>query len=201
MTNEVEFLGGIPIFGGLQQEDLSQVAQHARHHSFGPGEDIIREGDQDRRLFVIVEGEVEVVKEQGSAKERRVRALGPCSYFGEMALLDDLVRSATVRATKETQVLSLEQTDLHKALMDNPSMAVELLRMLSRRVRAVEKSLVHTLGGLLPICANCKAVRDEKGSWIKIERYIEDHSEADFTHGICPVCSKKLYPRLYQKEE
>ena len=79
-------------------------------------------------------------------------------------------------------------------------MAFELLRMLSQRVRALEKSLVRTLGGLLPICAKCKAIRDENGSWIRLETYIEDHSGADFTHGICPECAKMLYPHLAQVE-
>jgi len=50
------------------------------------------------------------------------------------------------------------------------------------------------LGGLLPICSNCKKIRDDKGYWDQLERYIQTHSEAQFTHGICPDCAKKLYP-------
>ena len=52
---------------------------------------------------------------------------------------------------------------------------------------------VKTLGGLLPICANCKKIRDDKGYWNQLEGYIQDHSEAEFTHGICPECIEKLY--------
>ena len=55
---------------------------------------------------------------------------------------------------------------------------------------------VKTLSGLLPICANCKMVRDDKGYWKQIESYIRDHSEAEFSHSICPACVKKLYPEL-----
>ena len=55
---------------------------------------------------------------------------------------------------------------------------------------------VKTLSGLLPICASCKKIRDDKGYWNQIESYIRNHSEADFTHSICPQCSKKLYPEL-----
>lgn len=55
---------------------------------------------------------------------------------------------------------------------------------------------VKTLSGLLPICANCKKIRDDKGYWNQIEAYIRDHSEADFSHSICPECGKKLYPEL-----
>ena len=58
---------------------------------------------------------------------------------------------------------------------------------------------VKILSGLLPICASCKKIRDDKGYWKQIELYIRDHSEANFTHGICPECSKKIYPELEHK--
>jgi PAS domain S-box-containing protein len=59
---------------------------------------------------------------------------------------------------------------------------------------------VKTLSGLLPICASCKNIRDDQGYWKQIEVYIRDHSEAEFTHGICPGCARKLYPELYPTE-
>ena len=55
---------------------------------------------------------------------------------------------------------------------------------------------VKTLTGLLPICASCKKIRDDKGYWNQIESYIKSHSEAEFTHSICPDCAEKLYPEL-----
>ena len=58
---------------------------------------------------------------------------------------------------------------------------------------------VKQLSGLLPICASCKRIRDDKGYWTKIEAYIRDHSEAEFSHGLCPDCGKKLYPE-YSEE-
>jgi len=57
-------------------------------------------------------------------------------------------------------------------------------------------SKVQLLSGLLPICANCKKIRDDQGYWNQIESYVRTHSEAEFTHGICPECAKKLYPDL-----
>ena len=57
---------------------------------------------------------------------------------------------------------------------------------------------VKTLSGLLPICANCKKIRDDKGYWNQIEVYIRDHSEADFSHSICPECAKNIYPEFYK---
>ncbi len=60
---------------------------------------------------------------------------------------------------------------------------------------------VKTLSGLLPICASCKKIRDDSGYWKQIEAYIKEHSDATFTHGICPECVKKLYPGLVIDDE
>jgi YesN/AraC family two-component response regulator len=58
---------------------------------------------------------------------------------------------------------------------------------------------VKNLSGLLPICSSCKKIRDDKGYWQQIESYIREHSEAQFSHGVCPDCLKKLYPNLTQE--
>ena len=63
----------------------------------------------------------------------------------------------------------------------------------SRRVKVLE--------GLLPICAKCKKIRDDKGYWNQIECYIRDHSEADFTHGLCPDCIEELYGTHYREKK
>lgn len=60
---------------------------------------------------------------------------------------------------------------------------------------------VKTLKGLLPICANCKKIRDDTGYWQDVAVYIRDHSEAEFSHGICPDCMKSLYPEIYGKPD
>ena len=60
---------------------------------------------------------------------------------------------------------------------------------------------VKTLSGLLPICSYCKKIRDDKGHWNQIEAYLRDHSEANFSHGLCPDCAKKLYPEFYKGDE
>jgi hypothetical protein len=57
---------------------------------------------------------------------------------------------------------------------------------------------VKTLSGLLPICAHCKKIRDDKGYWNQIESYIRDHSEVEFSHSICPECAKNFYPEFYK---
>ena len=62
---------------------------------------------------------------------------------------------------------------------------------------------IKTLKGIIPICASCKKIRDDKGYWSQIELYIKNHSEADFSHSICPECAKKLYPEFnsYKSKE
>ncbi len=55
---------------------------------------------------------------------------------------------------------------------------------------------IKTLSGILPICASCKKIRDDRGYWNQVEAYVRDHSQAEFSHSICPDCKKKLYPDL-----
>jgi PAS domain S-box-containing protein len=67
--------------------------------------------------------------------------------------------------------------------------------------RRLQQSLneVRTLRGIVPICVNCKKIRDDKGFWNQVEKYISDNSEAKFSHSMCPECKKELYPELYKK--
>ena len=70
----------------------------------------------------------------------------------------------------------------------------ESQRLLEELKQALHK--VKQLRGLLPICSSCKKIRDDKGYWKQIESYIQEHSEAEFSHGICPECAKALHPDL-----
>ena len=67
-------------------------------------------------------------------------------------------------------------------------------KLIEELQNALEK--VNLLSGFLPICASCKKIRDDKGYWNQIESYIRDHSEVEFSHGICPECAQELYPQL-----
>jgi PAS domain S-box-containing protein len=60
---------------------------------------------------------------------------------------------------------------------------------------------IKTLHGILPICASCKKIRDDQGAWHQVEAYIRDHTDAEFSHGLCADCAKKLYPGFAQGEE
>jgi hypothetical protein len=74
------------------------------------------------------------------------------------------------------------------ALVEKEKLIVKLEKALSE---------VKMLSGMLPICASCKRIRDDKGYWNQIESYIKEHSDAEFTHGMCPECAKKLYPDIF----
>ena len=60
---------------------------------------------------------------------------------------------------------------------------------------------IKTLSGLIPICASCKKIRDDQGYWNQVEKYITEHSDARFSHGICPACVKKLYPGFAESSD
>ncbi|MGD9054880.1 MAG: PAS domain S-box protein [Desulfobacterales bacterium] len=81
------------------------------------------------------------------------------------------------------------------------SMRKQNEKELNQLIGSLKKSLakVRQLSGLLPICASCKKIRDDKGYWNQIEEYIRHHSEAEFSHGICPECSRKLYPEYHRR--
>lgn len=94
-----------------------------------------------------------------------------------------------------------------------PAGRLLILRDITEQVRAEEErnaliaelqealAQVRTLSGLLPICASCKKIRDEQGHWHQIEAYIREHSEAQFSHGICPKCARELYPDFCEVTE
>lgn len=73
---------------------------------------------------------------------------------------------------------------------------------LRREKEALEKALsdIKILRGLIPICSSCKKVRDDTGYWQQVDTYVRDHSEAEFTHSICPECAEKLYPDIYKRQ-
>ncbi len=79
--------------------------------------------------------------------------------------------------------------------------AVEKNKELQQTNKELQEALdtVKTLKGLVPICANCKKIRNDDGYWEQVESYVMNHTDAEFSHGICPDCMKKLYPEYYDK--
>jgi len=95
-------------------------------------------------------------------------------------------RTTTLRQTNEQ--LTEEIAERERMETERDKLIVELQEALAK---------VNQLSGLLPICAACKKIRDDKGYWTHLETYISEHSEALFSHAICPECGKKLYPEHY----
>ena len=105
-------------------------------------------------------------------------------------VLKPIDRDRLFAAIKKSQeVLSLERTIRFKD--------AEQKKMIKELQDAFQN--IKTLQGLIPICASCKKIRDDKGYWNQIEAYISEHSSAEFSHGICPDCARRIYPE-YTKE-
>ena len=188
-----DYLTGVSIFSYFKKKDLQRLVKKSRYCSFKRGDVIIKEGDRDRRFFILISGKVDIIKSYGTRKQKRLRTLLPQSYFGEMALFDDLIRSATVVARENIMALCLDRLNLFKEIEKYPQLAIDLLQMLNRRFLALEEAVLRTTGGFIPICSNCKKIRDEEGTWSTIDHYIMDYTEHKLSHGICPECKEALY--------
>jgi len=120
-------------------------------------------------------------------------------YLKRIALGEISESLETQRITKDGKILDVW---LVVTCLKDDSGAVDSIASTGRDITEIKNELrrketeVKTLRGLLPICASCKQIRDDKGYWHKIEAYIRDHSEAEFSHGICPKCAEKLYPEF-----
>lgn len=75
---------------------------------------------------------------------------------------------------------------------------IEMQLQLATKVDELRLALeqVRTLRGIVPICSGCKSIRDDQGYWKQVETYVRDHTEAEFSHGVCPSCMKRLYPQF-----
>jgi len=106
--------------------------------------------------------------------------------LGTLCVIDHRPRTLTAAQQNALQALSRQAMAL-----------LELRRVSARLAEALEH--VKTLQGLLPICAWCKRIRDDRGYWSQVEAYLPDNTGADFTHGICPECLEKALPEPSQK--
>ncbi len=86
---------------------------------------------------------------------------------------------------------------MYQDITDRKKIEAEREKLIKDLQNALQE--VKTLSGLIPICASCKNIRDDKGFWTNVEEYITKHAEVDFSHAICPECMKEKYPRVYEK--
>ena len=129
-VEKVLFLKVAPLFADLPGEELAQIALIADEVRAEAGEELMREGEPGEALFLVVEGELRVLR-----GGREVSRLGEREVFGEMALLDPAPRSATVKAATEVRLLRIQREDFAEILDLRPQIALGVIRVLVRRLR------------------------------------------------------------------
>ena len=129
-AQKLELLGTVSLFAGLNKRQLGRLARLAEELHAAAGVQLTAEGDAGDEFFLVVSGGVKVTKHG-----RKVAALGPGECFGEMSLLDDGPRSATVVTTEDSTLLAIHRGDFDRHLMSSPAVMRALLATLSRRLR------------------------------------------------------------------
>jgi hypothetical protein len=112
--------------------------------------------------------------------------------------LNEQLQQEIIKHTRSQEELQLRNQDL-ESLNTQLTATKENLESTNKEL---ERALsdIKQLSGMLPICSSCKKIRNDKGYWQQIETYIRDHSEAEFSHSICPDCATKLYPDIFNKK-
>jgi CRP-like cAMP-binding protein len=136
-----EALRNVPLFANLEASDLNRLGKILVPRQYESGETIIKEGDEAVGFFIISSGKVRVVKDLGGGKEQALATLTPGEFFGETALLDGYPRTATVQAVDKTECLAMTRWDFMSELKGSPTMAVEIVRVLARRLRKTDANL------------------------------------------------------------
>jgi CRP-like cAMP-binding protein len=136
-------LARVELFAELEKEDLQRIAKSVVIREFKPGDTVVRENEVGVAFYAIDKGRVEVVKNLGTPEEQVLDTMGPTSFFGEMALFDNHLRSASIRAIEETRCLVLTKWDFNAELTQNSHLAVAMLAVLARRIRHLNEE-AHT---------------------------------------------------------
>lgn len=130
-----ETLAHVELFSELEKDDLERLAKVTVSREFEAGDAIVREGELGVAFYTIAKGKVEVVRGLGTANEQVLATMGEGNFFGEMALFDNEVRSASVRAVEHTECLVLTKWDFNAELTTSPTITHAMFRILARRIR------------------------------------------------------------------
>jgi CRP-like cAMP-binding protein len=137
----VGFLNRVPLFHGLKKRQLESLARRFVEREYGVGEAIVTQDKGGEGFFVIVSGGAEVIREQADGTKTQVNAFGPTDFFGELALLDDGLRTASVITTQATKCLALTRWDFMAVLKEDVDMAIVILQELAKRFRRALEAL------------------------------------------------------------
>ena len=169
----------VPLFSMMGEAELQHVLDVARERSYPRNSVILFEDDPGDALYVVAEGQVKVVLIGEDGREVILSVLGQGEFFGEMALIDDEPRSAHVIAMEDSVLVVLRREDFYGILTQNPSIALALLRELTRRLRRVDEKV----GSLVLLDVNGRVARlllelaDEAGG-DRITRRLTHHTIA-----------------------
>jgi CRP/FNR family transcriptional regulator, cyclic AMP receptor protein len=128
-NRKLELLKGVPLFAGCSRRELERIGSLADEIDFGPGKTLIREGAPGREFFVLVEGSAEI-RRKGEA----IGTAGPGDFFGEIALLADQPRTATVTTTSPVDALVVTARSFRALVEDNPLIALKVMRAVAERL-------------------------------------------------------------------
>jgi CRP/FNR family cyclic AMP-dependent transcriptional regulator len=140
--DKIELLSKVGLFSGLKEEDLDRLAEFCVDLHFKKGEILIKQGDLGVGLYIITDGEVMIVKKTAGGDELVVASHGPGDFFGEMAVLDDAPRSASVIAVVDTDCLFLSTWDFKARMKLHPEIALEILPVVVKRFRETNERLL-----------------------------------------------------------
>ena len=143
------FLKKVPLFAQMSLEQLEIISRIVNELTFFKGEVIFREGEIGDKLFVIVEGKVNVVKGYRAASQVTLAILGPTDYFGEMSVLDNEPRSATILIAEDARLLSISGEKLRDIVQQKPEIAFEIFKVLSSRLRRADQKVAELAQELL----------------------------------------------------
>ena len=131
------------LFEGLTEDQLNSLSPFTYRKKFGPGELIVEEGHTGNGLYLIVSGNVEAIKGLGTEQQQIVNKLGAGEVFGEMALLGEWPRTATVRAVDDVECLGIDRWVFLAQLERQPQVGIRMLHILAQRLRDSDARLVE----------------------------------------------------------
>ena len=136
----------IPLFSSLPPSEIEFLTEVLKLITLDPAEVLFSEGEPGDKFYIITDGQVEIVKSIGTANEQILDSRSPGDFFGEMGLLiPDGLRTASVRACSPVKIMELSCTDFDRLMQRRPSLALELVRELSLRLRDSDNAMIHDL--------------------------------------------------------
>jgi CRP/FNR family cyclic AMP-dependent transcriptional regulator len=142
-SDVVELLGRVPVFSTLELPDLERIAEVAVPRSFEPGQAVFREGDASDTCYVVREGHARAIRTHGDGRTITLANFGPGDIFGELAMFEDELRSATVEAIERMSVVGVLGPDMRRLMSEHPQIAMRLVIGLGRRLRETNERLTR----------------------------------------------------------